>query len=283
MNRFVDTSMQAIEQAEREFGHGVILDKPQATSPEEAAEETTQLNRAAVDILVSEEGGSDFPEIPIPIADYTKHPGILGCILLMQDPRTEEMRPVIIEEDTESPSPGAFKIIRFAAPYVPNVGVTDGINWALSLGKETSAPTFGSADHGHGARDAFEGGHFGVMLASGRDTSLLRDLQRNGDDATHKFLKPSIPRQLGRLGLVTEQAMPEPPIHIDPAKYPPNTFFPLHWHETLGETESGVIRADFENPTRIAYGRTVIELGDRGLDVAKRNIDLVVRGAHEHD
>lgn len=272
--RIEEKNLAALNRAEQQFGAGVYMD-PSGDVQANGAE-----FEARAIVTDEKPNGADFRQVPVDIRDYPNSP-IMGKLLLMASVETgnEAMHPAML-----TPKPGHPGVVRLSVlrqPFVPKVGVTSGIDFVLSLEKQTQAPTFG----GHvKTAGAFEGGHFGVAMLSGVDTdsgrTLVHRLQQKGDHASHDTLeadKTGLPGQMTRNGLASSDIVPQV-IEVATEQYKPGQRFPLYWHPSF-ETEQGIASPAYEDATRLLIGGAVDALGTDGLDRAKRNISNVIRGA----
>lgn len=250
-----------VAKAESQFGQAIQID---TLSPRMPNSETLSV------LTDSRPAQSDFMPIPIDVKDYPRS-AILGSILLLQNPVDKVMHPAMIIQDPHKPA--VVRLSKLNQPFVPTIGITDGINFALSVEKQTQQSSFG----GHGASGAFEGGHFGTGLASGASDGVSQRLAQAGDHATHEFLEPGLPTQYKALGLVPGDAIPTI-ASIDTSRYRPGQRFPLYWHPAL-EHEYGAATPTMNDAARLLLGAAVHALGQAGLDRAKRNIGNVIRGA----
>ncbi|HUA12953.1 MAG TPA: hypothetical protein VL989_00410 [Candidatus Sulfotelmatobacter sp.] len=261
VERQLETYEASIVQAETQFGQQVVF---------YGSESSDDDSSEALAVLTDNRTEGDFMPIPLDVCDYP-HAKILGKIVLLQNPKEQIMQPAMLV-----PSPRNSDVVRLSTlnqPYVPTIGVSIGIDFALSTERQTQTAGFGE----HGNAGAFEGGHFGTSLASGASEGVAQSLEAAGDDATHDFLEPGLHVRYKHLGLAPEEAIPTV-TEIDTTLYKPGQRFPLYWHPSL-ETESGAIEPGMDNAARLLLGAAVSSLGQQGLDRAKRNIGNVIRGA----
>lgn len=257
---------QAIETAETQFGHAVILGGLGTAARHDDGEAKVIL----ADRQGSREFGADFHPVDLDIRDYPNS-AVIGKLLLLANPKDRVMHPAVLLPKAKHP--GVIRLAKLAQPYVPQVGVTDGINFGLSVEAETASAGFG----GHGPAGSFEGGHFGVVLTSGASESIAHALVKNGDKATHKVLDNRLPAQMERNNIAPSNVVPQIR-DIATQQYGPGQRLPLFWHPSL-EGETGIARADYPDAARLLLGAGVHALGQDGLDRAKRNVDNAIRGA----
>lgn len=226
-----------------------------------------------LDVLNDARANRDgFQPIEVDVRDYLRTPQILGRIVLYQNTQHLVMNPAVVMPDQHQP--GLIRIAKLDQPFVPRVGLTDGIHFGVSVEAQTQAPGFG----GHGQAGGFEAGHLGVSLSTARSPQLAHDLRTAGDKVSHRVMSgDGLPRQLGRLGMINGVPAANSRV-INPSDYPAGYRLPLYWHQQL-EAQSGAALADFDNTLELLLGAAVSTVGQRGLDQAAEHITNAIRGA----
>jgi hypothetical protein len=265
--RQLDEFRQGYDRAQREFGGRIEASQGSVIAVTEGD---------GLDVL--RDGRPDaagFRPVEVDVRDYLTTPQILGRVLLVQNRADETMNPAVIVPKPEHP--GIIRLARLAVPYVPAIGLTDGLRFGIGLDPQTQAPGF--AGHGDGTKQPspFEPGHFGVVLTAGVSEAHGQALVSSGDKQSHAVIEQGLPQVFNNLGLAKKAPVPTVR-EVDLAQYSPGQRFPLYWHDSL-EDENGGALAEFPGGVDLLIGAAVNSLSDFDLQQAGRYVEYAVKDA----
>lgn len=224
---------------------------------------------------VLEDGPEDkagFRQIEVDICNYLTTPQILGRVLLLENRVDKVMNPAVIVP--KPGHPGYIRIARLNTPYVPKVGLTDGLRFGVAIEAETQAPGFGS--HGNNV-SPFEPGHLGTVLTTGVSRSYGEELVAKGDIKSHEVIQNGLPHVFSQLGLLSKAPVPTVQ-EFDTRTFKPGQRFPFNWHSSL-RTKEGAAIATFPGAVNLVIGAAVNGLPEGALDTAGNFVEYAVAGA----
>lgn len=219
--------------------------------------------------------------------------GFLGRVLLLRSADPNLFSPAIIT--ASSARPDQLQLTRLEVPYVPTVGSTAGIHFALSVKAQTRVAQFG----GHSPAGGFEAGHFSNALMASRSNALAQDIVDHGDLVTHAVLAntaskahlagplPQLKTDPRLLGKGAPEAMKEldlVPFDLSSKSLRITPGQPLRllafWHPGL-KTEDGPLKGDYPGAAQKAIGAGFNQIDEAEMRRIRQLVDDVARSRHE--
>lgn len=262
MSKLEKLYSESYQDLQRRFEGRVEVLSPAAVNKELAPEEVIK----GIEL-------NQFNDISAPASELGP---FIGRVVLWPNRKDGNYHPAVLTEKLRKDGKRELHMTVLGQPYVPEVGLTDGIMFSLGLKKDTNDVNFGA----HTKAKGFEAGHITPAFIAVASSDVATDIINYGDDATHNVGD--------EIGGVAEKAIETGLLKGVPTprtkKLDINNPHPvsLYWHTNLSDNRNGMTVAAYDGETsavKLMLGAAHKALGSEVTERVGEFTELAIKGA----